>query len=149
MSFSFAQPSAELKNAIDYANNRGLICVAAAGNDGLQTLVYPAALTNVMGIASTSNYDVRSDFSNYGSQLVWVAAPGEGIVTTYPFGHYAAAWGTSFSTPFVAGTSALLLSVSPFADESTAQSAISNAKTLDPGLHYGRLDIYQSISSLW
>ena len=149
MSFSFAQPSPELKNAIDYANNRGLICVAAAGNDGLQTLVYPAALTNVMGIASTSNYDVRSDFSNYGSQLVWVAAPGEGIVTTYPFGHYAAAWGTSFSTPFVAGTSALLLSVSPFADESTAQSAISNAKTLDPGLHYGRLDIYQSISSLW
>jgi thermitase len=113
-------------------------------------MVYPAGLNNeVMGIASTSNYDVRSDFSNYGAQLVWVAAPGEGIVTTYPFGHYAAAWGTSFSTPFVAGTSALLLSVSPFVDESMAQSAISNAKTLDPGLHYGRLDIYQAVSSLW
>jgi subtilisin family serine protease len=149
MSFSFKQPSAELQRAIDYVNSRGLICVAAAGNDGLETMVYPAGLTNVMGIASTSNYDVRSDFSNYGPQLVWVAAPGEAIVTTYPFGHYAAAWGTSFSTPFVAGTSALLLSVSPFVNESMAQSAISNAKTLDPGLHYGRLDIYQAVSSLW
>jgi subtilisin family serine protease len=150
MSFSFTQSSPELKRAIDVANMSGLICVAAAGNDGLETMVYPAGLNNeVMGIASTNNYDVRSDFSNYGSSLVWVAAPGEGIVTTYPFGHYAAAWGTSFSTPFVSGTAALLLSVSPSADQSMAQSAISNAKTLDPGLHYGRLDIYQAVNSLW
>src|SRR5229473_5075392 len=81
MSFSFAQPSPELKNAIAYATNRGLVSVAAAGNDGLQTMVYPAGLKNVMGIASTTNDDVRSSFSNYGSSLVWVAAPGEGVVT--------------------------------------------------------------------
>ena len=150
MSFSFAQPSPELKNAITYATNRGLICVAAAGNDGLQAMVYPAGLKNVMGIASTDNYDVRSTFSNYGSSLVWVAAPGEGVVTVYPFGHYAAAWGTSFSTPFVAGTSSLLLSVSSVVNASIAQSAISNAKRLnDPGLHYGRLDIYRAVQSYW
>src|SRR5262249_33804067 len=60
MSFDFSQASPELQHAIDYANSQGLICVAAAGNDGLQTMVYPAGLSNVMGIASTNNYDVRS-----------------------------------------------------------------------------------------
>lgn len=150
MSFSFAQPSAEMQKAINYVNNRGLICVAAAGNDGLQTLVYPAASSHVMGIASTDNNDVRSTFSNYGSQLVWVAAPGEGVVTTYPFGHYAAGWGTSFSTPFVAGTSSLLLGVSPMMNQSIAQTAISNAQNVgDPSLHYGRLDTYQAVSNWW
>ncbi|HTD22038.1 MAG TPA: S8 family serine peptidase [Terriglobales bacterium] len=150
MSFSFAQPSPELKNAIDYATNRGLVSVAAAGNDGLQTTVYPAGLKNVMGIASTDNYDVRSSFSNYGSSLVWVAAPGEGVVTVYPFGHYAAAWGTSFSTPFVSGTSSLLVGVSPIVNASIAQSAISHAKSVnDPGLHYGRLDTYQAVQNWW
>jgi len=150
MSFSFAQPSPEVQNAIGYATQRGLVCVAAAGNDGLQTMVYPAGLKNVMGIASTDNYDVRSRFSNYGSSLVWVAAPGEGIVTVYPFGHYAAAWGTSFSTPFVAGTASLLAGISPIVNESIAQTAISNAKRLsDPGLHYGRLDTYQAVQSWW
>ena len=150
MSFSFAQSSAELKNAIGYASNHGVICIAAAGNDGLQTMVYPAGYSNVMGIASTDNYDVRSYFSNYGSSLVWVAAPGEGIVTTYPFGHYAAAWGTSFSTPFVSGTSALLVSVSPLVNGPIARSAISYAQILgDPGLHYRRLDTYRAVSSWW
>src|SRR2546426_7846581 len=37
---------------------------------------------------------------------VQLAAPGEGIITTYPGGHYAAAWGTSFSTAFVSGGAA-------------------------------------------
>ena len=150
MSFSFALPSPELRNAIAYAQNRGAVCVAAAGNDGRQTMVYPAGLNNVMGIASTDNYDVRSYFSNYGSSLVWIAAPGEGVVTTYPFGHYAAAWGTSFSTPFLAGTSGLLVSISPLVNEAIAQSAISNGQTLsDPGLHYRRLDTYQAVNSYW
>jgi subtilisin family serine protease len=150
MSFDFSDSSPELKQAIDYANNRGIICVAAVGNNGIHTMVYPAGLSQVMGIASTDNNDVRSTFSNYGPNLVWVAAPGEGIVTTYPFGYYAATWGTSFSTPFVAGTAALLLSVSPLVDESIAQSAISNAQALgDPMLRKRRLDTYQSVNSLW
>src|SRR5260370_36099326 len=126
----------------------GLCCPHKRGRGGsrnavtkdLQAMLYPAGLKNVMGIASTTNDDVRSSFSNYGSSLVWVAAPGEGVVTVYPFGHYAAAWGTSFSTPFVSGTSSLLVGVSPFVNASIAQSAISHAKRLsDPGLHYGRL----------
>ena len=83
----------------------------AAGNSGEQATVYPAALKGVIDVASTSNDDTHSTFSNYGAPPVWLAAPGEGVMTTYPFGSYAAGWGTSFSTPFVTGETALLVSM--------------------------------------
>jgi subtilisin family serine protease len=147
MSFSFASSSKELSNAITYANTNGVIVVAAVGNDGLKTTVYPAGYSDrVMGIASTTNSDVRSAFSNYGS-MVFVGAPGEGIVTTYPWGTYAAVWGTSFSTPFVSGTAALLLDVNSTADEGDAANAIAHAKVLAGDLGNGRLDIYQAVAA--
>ena len=147
MSFSFASYSNELNMAIQYANQHGVISVASVGNNGQATLVYPAALPNVMGVASTSNNDTRSAFSNYGPGLVFVAAPGEGIVTTYPFGAYAAGWGTSFSTPFVSGTVALLLDLEANQNESAASTAISHAKFISLGMGYGRMDIYQAVNS--
>jgi subtilisin family serine protease len=148
MSFNLTSYSEEVKQAIQYANRRGIISVAAAGNNGNQELVYPAALTNlVIGVASTSNDDQRSSFSNYGSQLVWVAAPGEGIVTTYPYGTYAASWGTSFSTPFVAGTAALLVQLSSTCDQSDAAQSIAHAVALSPDLGNGRLDTYKAVQA--
>jgi len=147
MSFSFASSSKELSNAITYANTNGVIVVAAVGNDGLKTTVYPAGYSDrVMGIASTTNSDVRSAFSNYGS-MVFVGAPGEGIVTTYPWGTYAAVWCMSFITPFVSGTAALLLDVNSTADEGDAANAIAHAKVLAGDLGNGRLDIYQAVAT--
>ncbi|PYU06524.1 MAG: hypothetical protein DMG33_07615, partial [Acidobacteria bacterium] len=117
MSFSVATYSQEMVSAIKFAARHQVICVASAGNDGKDEYVYPAALGNVMGVASTTNNDTLSSFSNYGDDVVWVAAPGEGIITTYPFGTYAAGWGTSFSTPMVSGAAALLLSVNSHCNE--------------------------------
>jgi len=111
MSFDFTSSSTELTNAINYANQHNVICVASSGNDGKNETVYPAGLRGVMGVASTNNQDQRSSFSNYGNQVVWVAAPGEGVVTAYPFGLYAAGWGTSFSSPMVAGTASLIFNM--------------------------------------
>jgi subtilisin family serine protease len=145
MSFNVAGYSLELKKAVDFAAFKGLTSVAAAGNSGKETLVYPAAFVTVMGIASTTNDDLRSSFSNYGNQLVWVAAPGEGIVTTYPFATYAAGWGTSFSTPFVAGVAALMLDVQSPCNESQSAQAIANAKLIDATLGNGRLHAYQAV----
>src|SRR5438270_10731279 len=108
MSFDMASNSLEFSKVMDYANQNGVICASSAGNDGMEEPVYPAAYQNdVMGVASTSNTDTRSSFSNHGDATVWVAAPGEAIISTYPFGTYAAGWGTSFSAPFVSGAAAL------------------------------------------
>ena len=109
MSFSFTSYSPELATAIRYANSKGVISVASAGNDGLKTVTYPGGLPGVVDVASTSNEDIQSTFTNYGAPPVWLAAPGEGVVTTYPWSTYAAGWGTSFSTPLVAGTAALMM----------------------------------------
>ena len=111
MSFNYATYSKELANAVNYATTNGSICVAAAGNSGEEVTVYPGGLKNVIDVASTSNVDIASSFSNYGAPPVWLSAPGEGVMTTYPFGTYAAGWGTSFSAPFVSGTAALMASM--------------------------------------
>jgi subtilisin family serine protease len=147
MSFDFSAYSRELDNAVSYASRNGVVSVASVGNDGQQVTVYPAGLSNVMGVASTSNNDTLSSFSNYGQPPVWVGAPGEGIVTTYPYGTYAAGWGTSFSTPFVTGTVALMRSVNSGLNQQAAAQAISHAVYISPALGYGRLDVNQAVAA--
>lgn len=149
MSFSFYGYSEELGRAIKFATTHQLICVASAGNDGKEEYVYPAAYPGVMDIASTANNDTLSSFSNYGDDLVWVAAPGEGIVTTYPFGTYAAGWGTSFSTPIVSGAAALLLSVRNTCNESCAERSLAHAVPIpSAAVGNGRVDVYQAVVAL-
>jgi serine protease len=110
-------------------------------------VVYPAGFQNdVMGVASTNLSETRSTFSNYGSD-VWVAAPGEGIISTYPFGTYAAGWGTSFSTPFVTGTVGLLANVQANMNEQAASSDIANAEYLGYGLGNGELDVVRALNA--
>ena len=136
MSFSSTQSSTELKKAIDYANSHGVICVASVGNDGKQNpSVFPAGyLSQVIGVASTNNQDIRSTFSNYGNTLVDVAAPGEADVTLYPGNNYAEGWGTSFSAPLVAGGAALLVQLGGnHINEAQAAQAISQAIPTGPG----------------
>ena len=148
MSFDVSTSSAALSQAVSYANKKGVVLVAAAGNENTSAPVYPAALNgNVMGVASTTNWDARSTFSNYGNTDVWIAAPGEYVISTFPGGTYASASGTSFSSPIVAGTAALMLNAKTSLNQASASSALSHAIKLTPDLHNGRLDVYQAVSA--
>ena len=147
MSFSFSTYSVELAKALKYATRHRAVCVASAGNNGKDEIIYPAALANVMGIASTSDKDALSSFSNFGEDLVWVAAPGEGIITTYPFGTFAAGWGTSFSAPFVSAAAALLQGVRAKCNQSCAEGSLAHAFWISPDLGNGRIDLYQAVDA--
>jgi subtilisin family serine protease len=148
MSFDYPTYSPELASAVKYASSNGVISVASAGNDGQQVAVYPGALPSVIDIASTSNSDIQSAFTNYGAPPIWMAAPGEGVMTTYPWGTYAAGWGTSFSAPFVSGTAALMLGTNGRCTSSNVASGLAHAVNIsDPQLGHGRLDTYQAVRS--
>ncbi|MFC1496566.1 S8 family serine peptidase [Candidatus Margulisiibacteriota bacterium] len=114
-----------LENAIDYADALGVIIVAAAGNDGRSTPMYPAAYSNVLAVASTDADDVRSVWnglqsSNYGSWIN-IAAPGgkgnssniDNIYSTYRSNTYIFDGGTSMAAPHIAGVVSLILNLKP------------------------------------
>jgi subtilisin family serine protease len=147
MSFSIGQPSPGLQAAVQYALSKNVILVAASGNDGLKTLVYPASYNSVIGVGSSTNSDARSAFSNFGSGVVNFAAPGEGVVTTFPGGNYAAGWGTSFSAPMVAGSAALVLQARPSSKPGDVLNALSKTKQISD-MGYGRIDLYLSLTNL-
>jgi subtilisin family serine protease len=147
MSFSMSQSSPGLQAAIQYALSKNVATVASSGNDGLKTLVYPASYGGVQGVGSSTNTDLRSTFSNYGSGVVTFAAPGEGVITTYPGGNYAAGWGTSFSTPMFAGAAALVLQARPTSKPGDITNALSKTKQISE-MGYGRIDLYQSLMNV-
>jgi subtilisin family serine protease len=156
LSFSLDGESDELERAIEYAVGRGSICVAAAGNDGASVLVYPAAMPEAIGVASTDLDDFVASFSNYGNDLVNLAAPGVAVITTYPGGGWAAASGTSFSTPWVSGAIALLaeraarrdvaLDLDRVLDALANSAAVNGVLALDVG--FGRVDFARAGQNL-
>ena len=148
MSFSTLTWSPEVTHAINVATSQGVICVSSAGNFGQELIVYPAGQRNVVAVGSTNTASppARSSFSNYGDALVSVGAPGAGVITTYPGGHYAGAWGTSFSTPLTAGAAALLLQLDPTATYDKAATLLGRAEAMTPaGMGQGRLNVYEAL----
>jgi subtilisin family serine protease len=105
MSFASPHRSQVVEDAIKFAASRGVALAAAAGNGNEETLTYPAALADVMGVAAVTEKDVKASFSNYGT-YVDISSPGVDLITAYP-GGLARVSGTSDSTPLVAGVLAL------------------------------------------
>lgn len=147
MSFEISQSSAAVQNAVQYALNKNVTLVAASGNDGQQIMVYPAGYNTVIGVGSTSNQDGKSTFTNFGTNSVFVAAPGEGVISTYPGNSYAAGWGTSFSAPMVAGEAALVLQGRPAYKPGDVANAVSKALQVQQ-MGHGRVDLCQALTSI-
>jgi probable HAF family extracellular repeat protein len=122
--------SQTLANVIGSAGQRGILFVAAAGNDGANIdggAHYPAGYTeaNIIAVAATDRSDHLSEFSNYGPGTVVIAAPGSDIFSTMPhvateemtfYGftvNYDHLSGTSMAAPHISGALALLKSANP------------------------------------
>jgi subtilisin family serine protease len=148
MSFDFGTTYySELAQAVAYAQKNGVTCVASAGNEDESAAVYPAALAGVMGVASVSDLEQPSSFSNYGTSDVWVAAPGENIISTYPYNTYASESGTSFTSPMVAGTAALLIQMNAQTTSSEASSAVAQTTPLSSSsMGHGLLNVQKAMS---
>ncbi|WP_314176909.1 type VII secretion-associated serine protease mycosin [Streptomyces winkii] len=104
------KPNAGLEAAIGTAVSKGILVVAAAGNDGANGKLentYPAAYDGVLAVGASDRNNERAYFSQSG-RFVDVAAPGVGMVSTVPKGGQCSADGTSFSAPYVAGVAALM-----------------------------------------
>jgi thermitase len=107
MSLGGSFASSALEDAIDYAWDKGVVVVAAAGNNGDTAPMYPAYYINCIAVAATDANDARASWSNYGD-WVDVAAPGVSIYSTLKDSSYGYMSGTSMASPYVAGLAALV-----------------------------------------
>lgn len=103
--------SAIVRSAIAYANAKGAMIFAAAGNNGTNDVSFPAANAGVIAVSAVDAVNNHLDFSNTGP-TVDISAPGYGVNAAWSDNQAVSATGTSFSTPIVVGTMAGILSLS-------------------------------------
>ncbi|MEG4346812.1 PatA/PatG family cyanobactin maturation protease [Microcoleus sp. A003_D6] len=113
-----------LARAVQLCQDRNVLIVAAAGNDGCECLHVPASLPAVLAVGAMDNRGKPIDFSNWGEayQNQGILAPGENILGAKPGGGTVRLSGTSFATPMISGVVALLLSLQ-----------VQRGETPDPG----------------
>jgi uncharacterized protein YjdB len=108
LSLGSTEYSPLFEQMINEANNKGVLIVAASGNDGIDKPVkYPAKFNQVIAVSAVNQSLTISQFSQIGNEIDF-AAPGENILSTYNLGNYEYKSGTSQSTAHVTGMFALL-----------------------------------------
>lgn len=145
--------SRTLAAAVKYAQRRGALVVAAAGNSGDagNEVSYPAAYPGVVGVGATDQNDRRASFSNTGG-YVDIVAPGVRILSLFPGQQAAFGTGTSQATPFVSGAAAVIKARYPsLTAYQISQRLLLGADDLltrgrDNQTGYGRLNLYQSLA---
>lgn len=148
ISISLAGPqrSPALEAAVVYAQAKGALLVAGAGNDSLGYPEYPAALPGVISAEASDAGDGVYAFSNHGPSVTLAApgcAPAIGRGNTV-----VAVCGTSVSTPLIAGAAALLLSRQPTVTEADLANALESGADRVTDSRYGRLDVIGALNAL-
>ncbi len=158
ISMSGPGSSTVIAQAVAAASNT--VFAVAAGNGGGDSVgddndaspQFPCSVTslNLLCVAATDNVDALARFSNFGDTSVDLAAPGVGILSTYPGGTLAWMSGTSMASPHVAGALALVRSVSPSMTPTQVREALLGAVEARPALSGkvasgGRLNALRSL----
>jgi len=145
------------QDVIDYATlNKDALVVAAAGNDGVETVFFPAGYNFVLNVASTNSSDAKSSFSNFGFTID-VCAPGSSIFATDNNSGYTTMSGTSMASPVAAGCAALVRSEFGFLDALQAAEQLKvtcdNIYPLNPPVYLdklgaGRVNLFAAVSGI-
>lgn len=152
MSFGSSADTSYMSDAVNYAYSKGLVLVAAAGNNGNSAAFYPAAYPHVISVGATDSNNNRASFSNFGSTLD-LMAPGVNIYSTWP-GGYTYLDGTSMASPFVAGLASLLMGLPGVSDPLKVEQAMENsaldlgAAGRDNNYGYGLIQVDKAIQQL-
>jgi subtilisin family serine protease len=132
-----ATPS--LSDAIAYAVGKGVVVVAAAGNEAVNVPFYPAADPNAVSVAGTTAGDHPYPWSDFGT-WVKLAAPGCNLAPILA-GGYGTFCGTSSATPLVSGLAALAIAAHPTAGAAAIEQALERpAVPLAGFVRYGRVN---------
>lgn len=144
--------------AIQKAQSKGIIVIAAAGNEhkNLNTKpIYPVCYSGVLGVAATDIADQLASFSNYGKDCVQLTAPGENIMSTVYYNptqgfnnHYEYLSGTSMATPIVSGVSALLYSYDPESSLNTVTESLTATTDKSHSTTLGRINAAKALRHL-
>ncbi len=166
-SWGGASYSQSMQDAVDFATERGVVFMAAAGNDGVLVRKYPASYEGVTCVAASDSSDRRASFSTYGP-WVDVTAPGVYIlsllssVNEVPYGYFdndefLIISGTSMATPTAAGAMGLLMSLYPghepwIYEKVMEASCNTNFYTIPENTNYagyfgaGRIDVQKMLT---
>ncbi|WP_298363853.1 S8 family serine peptidase [uncultured Lutibacter sp.] len=168
------------QRAIDYAYKKGVTIVTSAGNSGMNAdgngsaIVMPADLNNVITVSATApfawvynptpNLDEFASYSNYGTSLVDIAAPGGDYDSPYDFWWYDMVYstvsegytwlaGTSMASPHVAGVAALIIGKNggEMAPHEVAKQLYNTADKIDTNgasdfYGKGRVNAYRAVT---
>lgn len=114
----------------EVAHDKGIVCVAAAGNDHVDIPMYPASYNHVISVAATNSANQLADFSNFGSTID-IAAPGVDIMSCLADNNsaYGQMSGTSMACPFVSSVCAMMLYLNPVLSPDDVLSCLQSTAT--------------------
>lgn len=151
-------PGDALNQEITRARARGVLFIAAAGNEGSDNDLFPSYPANypddnILSIAATDRRDALASYSNFGKTRVDLAAPGSEIYSTLPNGRYGVMSGTSMAAPHASGAAALILAANPSLTYAQVRTRLLEgcdplAALASKVASGGRLNVHRSIRDL-